>query len=57
MSSWHYSGMTKKIDAFRSVFEAECHDIDIYSVGQMAICKTQARVSEGREHHSGGISA
>lgn len=47
VSSWQYSGITKKIDAFRSVFEAECHDIDIYSVGQIAIYKTQALVSEG----------
>ncbi|KPH08475.1 hypothetical protein CO657_15030 [Rhizobium acidisoli] len=45
--NWQYSAISKKIDAFRSVFEAECHDIDIYSVGQIAIYKTQALVAEG----------
>ncbi len=46
-SSWEYSGLPKKIDAFRSVFEAECHDVDVYSVGQIAIYKTQALVANG----------
>jgi len=47
LANWQWSHITRKIDAFRSVFEAECHDIDIYSVGQIAIYKTQALVSEG----------
>jgi len=46
-SSWEYSAIPKKIDAFRSVFEAECHDVDVYSVGQIAIYKTQALVANG----------
>jgi hypothetical protein len=46
-SSWEYGSIPKKIDAFRSVFEAECHDVDVYSVGQIAIYKTQALVANG----------
>ncbi|WP_139275996.1 hypothetical protein [Pararhizobium antarcticum] len=44
-SSWQYSEIPRKIDSFRSVFEAESHDVDVYSVGQIAIYKTQALVS------------
>lgn len=47
LSSWQWGNISRKIDSFRSVFEAECHDIDIYSVGQIAIYKTQALVSDG----------
>jgi hypothetical protein len=46
-SSWQYGGIPKKIESFRSVFEAECHDVDVYSVGQIAIYKTQALVANG----------
>lgn len=46
-SSWEYGSIPKKVDAFRSVFEAECHDVDVYSVGQIAIYKTQALVANG----------
>jgi len=47
MFSYQWSDISRKIDSFRSVFEAECHDVDIYSVGQIAIYKTQALVSDG----------
>lgn len=44
---WQYSEIASKIDAFRSVFEAECRDVDVYSVGQVSIYKTSALVSDG----------
>jgi hypothetical protein len=46
-SNWEYGGIPKKIESFRSVFEAESHDVDVYSVGQIAIYKTQALVANG----------
>ena len=45
--SWQYGSINTKIDAFRSVFEAECRDVDVYSVGQISIYKTSALVSDG----------
>lgn len=44
---WQYGEIATKIDAFRSVFEAECRDVDVYSVGQVSIYKTSALVSAG----------
>lgn len=46
-SSWQMGGMSNKIDAFRSVFAAECADVDVYTVGQVSIYKTSALVSDG----------
>ncbi len=56
LHSWEWSAVSRKIDSFRSVFEAECHDVDVYSVGQISIYKTAALVSEGsniipKEYH------
>jgi hypothetical protein len=45
--SWEYSNIGRKIDAFRHVFEAECHDVDVYSVGQVSIYKTSTLVASG----------
>lgn len=46
-SGWQMSSITNKIDAFKSVFAAECADVDVYSVGQISIYKTSALVSDG----------
>lgn len=43
--SYQYSDIVRRIDTFRSVFEAECRDVDVYSVGQISIYKTSALVS------------
>jgi hypothetical protein len=45
--NWQYSGIGRKLAAFRSVFEAECRDVDVYSVGQISIYKTSELVSAG----------
>ncbi|MFI5409850.1 hypothetical protein [Kaistia sp. UC242_56] len=45
--SWEYSEIPRKIDAFKSVFEAECRDVDVYSVDEISIYKTSALVSNG----------
>lgn len=45
LPSWSWSHITRRIDTFRSVFEAECHDVDVYSVGQIAIYKTRDLVA------------
>jgi hypothetical protein len=45
--TWTYGEIGRKIDAFKSVFNAECADVDVYSVGQIAIYKTSALVSDG----------
>ena len=45
-NSWEYSDIGKRVSAFRSVFEAECRDIDVYSVGQIGIYRTSALVAE-----------
>lgn len=45
-SSWQYAEISRKIDAFKSVFEAECRDVDVYSVSQIGIYRTSALVSE-----------
>jgi len=45
--SWQYGEIAIKISAFKSVFEAECRDVDVYSVGQISIYKTSALVSGG----------
>ncbi|NTF31247.1 hypothetical protein [Rhizobium skierniewicense] len=52
-SGWEYGSIPKKIDSFRSVFEAECHDVDVYSVSQISIYKTQALVANGSHVISG----
>lgn len=57
LNSWEWGGLAKKLDMFRSVLEAECHDVDIYSVGQISIYKTADLVSAGsniipNEYHS-----
>lgn len=46
-ASWQLDGIPGKIDAFRSVFAAECSEIDVYSVGQISIYKTSALVADG----------
>lgn len=45
--NWQYGIIATKVDAFRSVFEAECRDVDVYTVGQISIYKTSALVSNG----------
>lgn len=44
-SGWQYRHISTKIETFRSVFEAECHEVDVYSVGQIAIYKTRDLVA------------
>lgn len=44
---WQYNDISTKIDAFNSVFEAECRDVDVYSVGQISIYRTSALVTAG----------
>ena len=44
-SGWQYRHIGTKIDTFRSVFEAECHSVDVYSVGQIAIYQTRDLVA------------
>lgn len=44
---WQYSNIPSKIDAFNSVFAAECRDVDVYSVGQISIYRTSALVTQG----------
>lgn len=41
LPNWNWTHILRRIDTFRSVFEAECHDVDVYSVGQIAIYKTR----------------
>lgn len=45
--SWQYYEISRAIDTFRSVFQAECRDVDVYSVGQIGIYRTSALVSAG----------
>lgn len=45
--SWQYGSINSRISAFKSVFAAECRDVDVYSVGQISIYKTSALVSDG----------
>lgn len=46
---WRFSEIDKKLDAFKSVFEVETRDVDVYSVGQVAIYRTSSLVSSGRD--------
>lgn len=48
-SSWQLEGISAKIDAFKSVFATECADVDVYSVGQIAIYRTSALVANGED--------
>jgi hypothetical protein len=43
--SWEYGNIKEKITAFRTVFLAECRDIEVYSVSQISIYKTSHLVS------------
>jgi hypothetical protein len=43
--AWQYSGIKNKIMALRTVFLAECRDIEVYSVSQISIYKTSQLVS------------
>ncbi|WP_278056877.1 hypothetical protein [Mesorhizobium sp. WSM4982] len=43
--SWQLSAIRTKIDTFRSVFAAECAEVDVYSVGQISLYKTSDLVS------------
>ena len=45
--SWQISEIPNKIEAFKSVFAAECSEVDVYSVGQISIYRTSALVSDG----------
>ncbi len=44
--SWEYSDFGRHIDSFKNVFDAECREVDVYSVGQLGIYKTSALVSD-----------
>ncbi len=57
LQPWEWGHIKKKVESFRTVFEAECHGVDVYSVGQISIYKTQTLVSNGAkiipdEYHS-----
>lgn len=57
LEPWEWGQIRKKVESFRTVFEAECHGVDVYSVGQISIYKTQTLVSNGakiipEEYHS-----
>ncbi|UYO00787.1 MAG: hypothetical protein KIT02_06150 [Devosia sp.] len=45
--SWEFSDFVRRIDSFKNVFDAECREVDVYSVGQIGIYKTSALVSDG----------
>jgi len=45
--SWNFNNISGKLSAFKSVFEAECRDVDVYSVGQIGIYRTSKLVSDG----------
>ncbi len=44
---WQLNDISRRIDSFKSVFEAECRDVDVYSVGEISLYKTSALVSAG----------
>jgi hypothetical protein len=46
IGSWAYSSIGTRIDTFRSVWNTECNEVEIYSVGQISIYRTQALVSK-----------
>lgn len=48
-ASWSYSEIARKITAFRNVFEAECRDVDVYSVGQISLYRTSTLVSSASD--------
>jgi hypothetical protein len=56
-SEWQYRHIATKIETFRNVFEAECHDVDVYSVGQIAIYKTRDLVANASRAISDEFSA
>ena len=45
--SYQYSHIGVKINEFRNVFAAECNEVAVYSVGDIAIYKTASLVSNG----------
>jgi hypothetical protein len=47
--SWNYSSIRQKISDFRSVFEAESVDLDVYFVEPYSIYQTSALVSNGSD--------
>lgn len=47
--SWHFAQIVNKITAFKSVFAAECGEVDVYAVGQVSIYKTSALVNFGAD--------
>lgn len=49
LQPWKYRHLVAKIDTFRGVFEAECHDVDVYSVGQVGIFKTRDLVANASQ--------
>lgn len=44
---WTYDGIATKVDHFRNVFTAECQEVEVYSVGQISIYRTNSLVSKG----------
>lgn len=47
--TWQLGSIPGKLDAFKHVFEVECRDVDVYSVGQISIYKTSTLVASGSE--------
>ncbi|HEV7276113.1 MAG TPA: hypothetical protein VGN80_07495 [Devosiaceae bacterium] len=45
--SWAYQSVLQAVDIFKNVFQTECRDVDVYSVGQISIYNTSALVSAG----------
>ncbi|OOC51190.1 MULTISPECIES: hypothetical protein [Brucella] len=45
--SWEYHHISMRLNAFKHVLEAECRQVDVYSVGQVSIYKTSSLVSNG----------
>ncbi|MDA7948077.1 MAG: hypothetical protein MPJ78_11455 [Hyphomicrobiaceae bacterium] len=45
LPSYQFSPIADKVDHFKSVFTAECRDVEIYSVGQISIYRTSSLVS------------
>lgn len=44
-SSWQFSAVRNKLDMFKTVFTAECAEVDVYSVEQISLYKTSDLVS------------
>jgi hypothetical protein len=47
LHGWSYAHIGTKIDEFKNVFAAECREVEVYSVGQVAIYKTASLVANG----------